>query len=131
MELEQAKQELKMLETLYPNQHHYLKHELRSFIIQHSYSHPLPQYHTSLAFLDTEESTNLEQTKGIKLGLPDIQEVTEKKKKGAESSVLESPKHYPSSRKKKRKDRVDLVLERAQNCLKKIRHFKTSLFSHS
>ncbi|CAL5202739.1 unnamed protein product [Lathyrus oleraceus] len=136
MELEQAKQELKMLETLYPNQHHYLKHELRSFIIQYSYSQPLPQYHTSLAFLDTEESTNLEQTKGMKLGLPDIEEVTEKKKKGAESSELESPKsvvvkHYPSSRKNKRKDRVDLVLERAQNCLKKIRHFKTSLFSHS
>lgn len=72
----------------------------------------------------------------MKLGLPDIEEVTEKKKKGAESSKLESPKsvvvkHYPSSRKNKRKDRVDLVLERAQNCLKKIRHFKTSLFSHS
>ncbi|XP_058749094.1 uncharacterized protein LOC131622068 [Vicia villosa] len=132
MELEQAKQELKMLETLYPNQHNYLKHELRTFIIQHSYSHPLPQYHTSLAFLDTEESTNLEQTKGLKLGLPDIEEV--KEKKDIESSELEPPKSVVikhSSRQNKRKDRVDLVLERAQNCLKKIRHFKTSLFSHS
>lgn len=70
--------------------------------------------------------------KGIKLGLPDKEEATEKK--GAENSELEPPKSVGikhSSRKNKRKDRVDLVLERAQNCLKKIRHFKTSLFSHS
>jgi hypothetical protein len=62
MELEQAKEELEILETLYPNQHDYLKHELRSLISQlqnnttHSYSHPLPQYNTSHLFLDTEGS---------------------------------------------------------------------------
>ncbi|CAJ2640585.1 uncharacterized protein LOC123917345 [Trifolium pratense] len=141
MELEQAKEELEILETLYPNQHHYLKHELRSLITQlqntttHSYSHPLPQYNTSHLFLDTEESTNLEQTKKIQLVLPE-REVVEKEKKGAKSSDLESPKsfvmkHYPSSKKNKRKDRVDLVLERAENCLKKIRLFKKTLFSSS
>ncbi|WJX37034.1 hypothetical protein P8452_24848 [Trifolium repens] len=139
MELEQAKEELEILETLYPNQHDYLKHELKSLISQlqntttHSYSHPLPQYNTSHLFLDTEESTNLEQTK-IKLFLPEREEVVEKRKKSAESSELKSPKsvvmkHYPSSKKNKRKDRVDLVLERAENCLKKIRLFKKTLFS--
>jgi hypothetical protein len=62
MELEQAKEELEILETLYPNQHDYLKHELKSLISQlqntttHSYSHPLPQYNTSHLFLDTEGS---------------------------------------------------------------------------
>lgn len=48
------------------------------------------------------------------------------------SSELETPKsdvikHFSS--RKKRKDRVDLVLERAQVCLKKIKHLKTSLLS--
>ncbi|KEH34567.1 hypothetical protein MtrunA17_Chr3g0109201 [Medicago truncatula] len=141
MELEQAKEELEMLETLYPNQHDYLKHELRSFISHlqnsYSYSHPLPQNNTSLtAFLDTEESTSLEHIKSIQLALPEREEVMKEGKKGAENSELESPKsvvikHCPSRRKNKRKDRVDLVLEKAQNCLKKIRHFKTSLFSPS
>lgn len=56
--------------------------------------------------------------------------------KAAERSELESPKsvvmkHYSSSRKMKRKDRVDLVLERAQKCLKKIQHLKASLLSPS
>lgn len=57
--------------------------------------------------------------------------------KAAESSELESSpksvvmKHYSSSRKMKRKDRVDLVLERAQKCLKKIQHLKASLLSPS
>lgn len=51
------------------------------------------------------------------------------------SSKLETPKsvvvkHF-SSRKNKRKDRVDLVLERAQVCLKKIKHLKTFLLSPS
>ena len=82
------------------------------------------------------ESTSLEHIKSIQHALPEREEVTEEGKKGAESSELESPKvvvikHCPSSRKNKRKDRVDLVLEKAQNCLKKIRHFKTSLFSPS
>lgn len=174
MELEQAKEELEMLETLYPNQHDYLKHELRSFISHlqnsYSYSHPLPQNNTSLtAFLDTEgfvssfsfssfffvifvllnmvfevvlfyscnaESTSLEHIKSIQLALPEREEVMKEGKKGAENSELESPKSVvikrcPSRRKNKRKDRVDLVLEKAQNCLKKIRHFKTSLFSPS
>jgi hypothetical protein len=78
----------------------------------------------------------LEQTKKIKLVLPEREEVVEKGKKSGESSELESPKsvvmkHYPSSKKNKRKDRVDLVLERAENCLKKIRLFKKTLFSPS
>jgi len=51
------------------------------------------------------------------------------------SSELETPKSdvikQSSSRKNKRKDRVDLVLERAQVCLKKIKHLKTFLLSPS
>ncbi|XP_004500423.1 uncharacterized protein [Cicer arietinum] len=125
-ELEQAKEELEMLQTLYPNQHHILKQELSSFIFQlqysHFQSHPLSQNNTSLAYLvDTQESTSLEQTKRIQLALPDGEKkvVMEKGK----TSELQSPNT------RKRKDRVDLVLEKAQICLKKIRLFKTSLLS--
>lgn len=67
------------------------------------------------------ESTSLEQTKRIQLALPDGEKkvVMEKGK----TSELQSPNT------RKRKDRVDLVLEKAQICLKKIRLFKTSLLS--
>ncbi|KAK7305596.1 hypothetical protein VNO77_43502 [Canavalia gladiata] len=141
---EQAKEELKMLEAQYPNQHGFLKQELRSFIFQLQCKDQEPQMlpetnhcSTFLAFYDdTQESTSLEQRKigdcGLEVALAD-RVVMEGK--GDESSELESPKtvvmkHY-SSGKNKRKDRVDLVLERAQTCLKKIRHLKTSLLSPS
>lgn len=58
---EKAKEELEMLEAQYPNQHEYLKHELRSFIFQlqskHHDSELLPEINhcnTHLAFFDTE-----------------------------------------------------------------------------
>lgn len=52
------------------------------------------------------------------------------------SSELETPKsvvvkHFSSRKNNKRKDRVDLVLERAQVCLKKIKHLKTFLLPPS
>ncbi|TKY47314.1 hypothetical protein E2542_SST29374 [Spatholobus suberectus] len=142
---EQAKEELELLEAQYPNQHEYLKHELRSFIFQlqskHQDSELLPEKNhcsTHLAFYDhTQESTSLEDQKkrsnyGLELALAD-RVVMEGKVDG--SSELETPKsvvmkHF-SSRKNKRKDRVDLVLERAQVCLKKIKHLKTFLLSPS
>ncbi|XP_057430347.1 uncharacterized protein LOC130723358 [Lotus japonicus] len=144
---EQAKEELEILEDQYPNQYEFLKQELRTFILElqnskHQDSELLPQNNhcnTSLALLlDTEESTSLEQVKksncgGTELALEADRDVMQGKVD--ESSELESlkavVKEQNSSRKKKRKDRVDLVLERAQNCLKKLQHLKTSLLSPS
>ncbi|KAG4935094.1 hypothetical protein AAZX31_18G047600 [Glycine max] len=140
---EQAKEELKLLEAQYPNHHEHLKNELRSFIFQlqtnHHDSEQLPEnnnFSTHLAFFDTEESTSLEELRkrsdyDLELGLAD--RVVIEKIDG--SSKLETPKsvvvkHF-SSRKNKRKDRVDLVLERAQVCLKKIKHLKTFLLPPS
>lgn len=172
---EHAKEELKLLEAQYPNQHEHLKNELRSFIFQlqtnHQDSEQLPEnnnFSTHLAFFDTEgfsllsssffyfvimlrglygfemflsfffetESTSLEELRkrsdyDLELGLAD--RVVIEKIDG--SSKLETPKsvvvkHF-SSRKNKRKDRVDLVLERAQVCLKKIKHLKTFLLPPS
>ena len=58
---EHAKEELKLLEAQYPNQHEHLKNELRSFIFQlqtnHQDSEQLPEnnnFSTHLAFFDTE-----------------------------------------------------------------------------
>ncbi|KAL2333119.1 hypothetical protein Fmac_014332 [Flemingia macrophylla] len=138
---EQVKEELKMLEAQFPNQHEFLKHELRSFIFQlqskHLDSEPVTENnHYNLAFRDTQESTSLEQltssSNGSKLGLA---ERVVMEGKIDESSELENPKtdvmkHF-SSRKNKRKDRVDLVLEKAHVCLKKIKHLKTFWFSPS
>ncbi|XP_061340269.1 uncharacterized protein LOC133286816 [Gastrolobium bilobum] len=140
---EQAKEELKMLEAQYPNQYEYLKHELRSFIFQlqskHQDSQLLPENNhcSTLIFHDTEESTTLEQRKRSNYGLE--MALAERVVMGGgkidESSELESSKtvvtKHCSSRKNKRKDRVDLVLERAQTCLKKIQHLKTFLLSPS
>lgn len=82
---------------------------------------------------------------GLELGLADREvmegkideryELESMEGKIDEGYELEPPKtdvmkHYTSS-KNKRKDRVDLVLERAQACLKKIRHVKTFLLSLS
>ncbi|KAK7301987.1 hypothetical protein RJT34_12864 [Clitoria ternatea] len=137
---EQAKEELEMLEAQYPNQHEFLKQELRSFISQlqsnrqDSHLHPENNHCTTfLALFDTEaESTNFKRMKksgyGLELALADTVVM---EGKSDENSLLESPKavvvKHCSSRKNKRKDRVDLVLKRAQTCLEKIRHFKASL----
>ncbi|KAG4974981.1 hypothetical protein AAZX31_11G211100 [Glycine max] len=139
---EHAKEELKLLEAQYPNQHEHLKNELRSFIFQlqtnHQDSEQLPEnnnFSTHLAFFDTEESTSLgEQRKrsdyDLELALADRLVI----EKIGGSSELETPKsvvvkHFSSRKNNKRKDRVDLVLERAQVCLKKIKHLKTFLLS--
>ncbi|CAL0301384.1 unnamed protein product [Lupinus luteus] len=139
-----AKEELNMLETQYPNQYEYLKLELRSFILQLQSNHhdsPLLPQNTLLHFLDTEESTCLDKRKmsnnignnyGLELALEDseVMEVMIDEGYELKSSMNAECKGYKSG-KSKRKDRVDLVLERAQACLRKIRHFKTSLLSHS
>ncbi|KAK7333746.1 hypothetical protein VNO80_30523 [Phaseolus coccineus] len=138
---ELAKEELELLEAQYPNQHEHLKHELKSFICQLQTKHLdsellVENNHCNThLFFDTEESTSLEGQRsncGLELGLAE-RVVMEGEISG--SSELEASKSdvikQSSSRKNKRKDRVDLVLERAQVCLKKIKHLKTFLLSPS
>ncbi|KAL1332324.1 hypothetical protein HN51_061145 [Arachis hypogaea] len=145
---EEALEELKQLEAQYPNQFEHLKNELRSFITQLQSNHHThtdsPQPEINNIHYDTQESTSLEQMKRIKsygLGLALADKVTimeERIDEGCE--LVESPRtvivkhHHHSSRNnhsnnKRKLDRVDLVLERAQTCLKKLRHLKTSLLS--
>ena len=100
---------------------------------------PCPSYFVLLIDDDVSceaESTSLEQKKrsnyGLELALADKVIMEGKIDEGSEPQSPRTVivKQY-SSRKNKRKDRVDLVLERAQACLKKIRHLKTSLLSPS
>ncbi|GMN42310.1 hypothetical protein TIFTF001_011530 [Ficus carica] len=52
------------------------------------------------------------------------------KNQSSENVVIGTDDTYNNSRKLgKRRDRVELVLERAHACLRKIRHLKTSLLS--
>ncbi|KAK4278148.1 hypothetical protein QN277_016036 [Acacia crassicarpa] len=111
---QQAKQELEMLESLYPDRFQYLKLDLKSFI-SHDHLSKTCSFHSSM--VDTQESTSLDQRK-------------RKKKRTANEDSEHSDQHdecYWSVKKKKKKDRVDLVLERAEACLRKIRQFKASL----
>ncbi|CAJ1960691.1 unnamed protein product [Sphenostylis stenocarpa] len=124
---EQAKEELELLEAQYPNQHEYLKHELKSLIFQlqtkHLDSEQLPENNycnTHHVFFDTEESTSLEEQRkrsNYTLKLTSADRVGMEEEISG-SSEHETPKNdtikHSSSRKNKRKNRVDLVLERAQ-----------------
>ncbi|XP_028752743.1 uncharacterized protein LOC114712383 isoform X2 [Neltuma alba] len=116
---QQAKEELEMLESLYPNRFQYLKLELKSFISQHHHHTPEPSSFLS-SIADTQESSSLNQRKR-----------KNKSTAGEDSEYCDQQEEcYGSVKKmKKKKDRVDLVLERAEACLRKIRQFKASLLS--
>ncbi|XP_054793008.1 uncharacterized protein LOC129298604 [Prosopis cineraria] len=122
---QQAREELGMLESLYPDRFQYLKLELQSFISQphhHHHHHHHLSFHSSMA--DTQESSSLNQRK---------------RKKMSPSADEDSDHCYRTEncsgrfvkKKKKNKDKVDLLLERAEACLRKIRQFKASLLCNS
>ncbi|MCD9559178.1 hypothetical protein HAX54_017001 [Datura stramonium] len=109
--MEQAKQELEILETQYPNKFEYLKLELRSFIsfLESHYSDSLP----SSSYVDTQESSS-----------------NKKRKNGSFASQEEPKKKLQRVVQRtvccSKRSRIDVVMERAQACLQKIQGFKTS-----
>ncbi|GAB4836154.1 hypothetical protein Ancab_039521 [Ancistrocladus abbreviatus] len=109
MMIEGAKEELEILDTLHPNRFHCLKQDLHSLIFSLLHSHHHPTSPPSAAYTDapTQASTSMNK----------------KRKKAAERWEGEE---NGLSRKKK-KDKVDMVLEKAQACLRKIHDFKTQL----
>ncbi|KAJ4724254.1 hypothetical protein OWV82_003262 [Melia azedarach] len=114
--IEQAKEELEMLETQHPHRFGYLKMELKSFIflLESQYNNnnnnnnpiSLPTYSTAAA---TQASTSRKRKKG-----------------GSESEICKMVRRNGAF-KHKRRDRIDLVLEKAQSCLRKIQQLKSSL----
>ncbi|XP_050229913.1 uncharacterized protein LOC126679019 [Mercurialis annua] len=107
----QAKEDLKILETLHPDRFEYLKLELKSFI---SFLESQCSSDNSIASFDqlvsTQASTYCEKNDIVK----DHQEMEEERDEFEEV-------------KKKKKDRVELVLEKAECCLRKIQEFKATL----
>ncbi|KAJ8549811.1 hypothetical protein K7X08_033518 [Anisodus acutangulus] len=109
--MEQAKQELEILETQYPNKFEYLKLELRSFIslLESHYSDPVP----SSSYVATQESSSNRKRKN---GSFVSQEEPKKKLQKVVQDTVGCTK----------RSRIDVVMERAQACLRKIQRFKTS-----
>ncbi|KAJ4724253.1 hypothetical protein OWV82_003261 [Melia azedarach] len=112
--IEQAKEELEMLETQHPYRFGYLKMELKSFIflLESQYNNnnnnpiSLPTYSAAAA---TQASTS-----------------RKRKKDGSESEICKMVCRNGAFE-HKRRNRIDLVLEKAQSCLRKIQQLKSSL----
>ncbi|XP_044476282.1 uncharacterized protein LOC123203878 [Mangifera indica] len=111
--IEQAKEELQILETFHPNRFDYLKLELKSFIflLQSQHNNDLI-YHPSSSTATTQASTNNRKRK--KVGLRCRNEELKHKFQKVFGEF-------------KGRDRIDLVLEKAQSCLRKIQEVKSSL----
>ncbi|ONK73743.1 uncharacterized protein A4U43_C04F34800 [Asparagus officinalis] len=103
--VERAKEELEMLEAKHPNGFDHLKLELKSFIFDDSSSFEPP--HSSAP---TQASSN------------------RNKRKKREGEAWEETKLHGSSAGKKREDRAEMAIERAKDCLRRIRLVKESLF---
>ncbi|KAI4307737.1 hypothetical protein L6164_030891 [Bauhinia variegata] len=142
---EQAKEELEMIEAQYPNHFQSLKLELKSFIFllqtQKQETQLIPENNCSTSpssMVDTQESTSLEQAQQRRKSNCSFEAALKDRVvmegKIDEDSQLASPKSDKvvkkySGRMRKRKDRVDVVLEMAQGCLKKIKLLKATLLS--
>ncbi|KAJ0021141.1 hypothetical protein Pint_31110 [Pistacia integerrima] len=122
--IEQAKEELQILETLHPNRFDYLKLELKSFIFflesQHNNNDNNNEnnnliYYPSSSTATTQASTNNRKRKKAGIGMGSCR--NEEMKNKFQRVLGEF----------KRRDRIDLVLEKAQSCLRKIKELKSSL----
>ncbi|XP_010450458.1 PREDICTED: uncharacterized protein LOC104732596 [Camelina sativa] len=128
--VETAKEELEILQSQYPNRFAYLKSDLQSFISHLREDHAPPRIpsSSSSSVVLTQESSNCKNKQ------------KHKKRKwvmdnfGDQASSSTIGKIHKNNNNKmgqrvvtKRKNRVEMVLERAQLCLQKIRDVKASL----
>ncbi|CDP01721.1 unnamed protein product [Coffea canephora] len=119
--IEQAKEELQILEAQQPDNFNYLKDELKSFISRlESQSLPLPSAGFFLFFMGTSL-----------LYIVVITESSACKKRKKEDSLEDENIEGPKRKSQRvagdeRRNRIDLAIERARECLEKIQRFKTS-----
>ncbi|KAH7850449.1 hypothetical protein Vadar_033173 [Vaccinium darrowii] len=131
MMIEQAKEELQILEAQHPNRFEYLKLELKSFITLLQSQNPFllsNQYNSSSSVVSSSSTATTQASS------------TSKKRKKGSSEMLrpESGGKIDQNKRRiqrancddslngRRRDRVEVVIERAQACLHKIQQFKTS-----
>ncbi|KAL3527366.1 hypothetical protein ACH5RR_012022 [Cinchona calisaya] len=134
--IEQAKEELQILEAQHPNRFNYLKLELKSFI-----SH----FESQILLLSSDNDNNMNivscanpTSVSISSSVTTQESSVGKKRKKSdlESMQVMEGKNIEASKQKfqrvvgdgcsKRRDRIDVVFERAQACLEKIQQFKTN-----
>eukprot|EP00268_Persea_americana_P032974 TRINITY_DN3261_c0_g1_i2.p2 TRINITY_DN3261_c0_g1~~TRINITY_DN3261_c0_g1_i2.p2 ORF type:complete len:138 (-),score=31.74 TRINITY_DN3261_c0_g1_i2:1139-1552(-) len=125
--LEQAKEELQILEAQHPERFDYLKLQLKSFIsdltcpnFSSSSSHSLSQHlpSSSCAALSTSAATQVSSNR--------------RKRKGSEIRGMGVADSIPKRRIRTLDSsdaRVDIVIERAEACLRKIRQVKESFMN--
>ncbi|KAL3838779.1 hypothetical protein ACJIZ3_023370 [Penstemon smallii] len=110
MMIEQAKEELEILEFQHPNRFQYLKMELKTFISDfESQNYITPNSNCQSAL--TQESSSSRK----------------KRKKSGSVNVVEGGGDIIGDGCIKRRCKTDTILDRAQKCLHKIQQFKTSL----
>ncbi|XP_027073222.1 uncharacterized protein [Coffea arabica] len=123
--IEQAKEELQILEAQQPDNFNYLKDELKSFISRlESQSLPLPSghdnYKNSTGYSNISSASTRESSACKK----------RKKEDSLEDENIEGPKRksqrVAGDGCSERRNRIDLAIERARECLEKIQRFKTS-----
>ncbi|CAI9753278.1 unnamed protein product [Fraxinus pennsylvanica] len=118
--IERAKEELEILETNHPNGFHYLKSELKIFISSFDSHNFPPLCNTSTAPMPTTSSALTQESS------------TSKKRKAnrltsnedADEAAMPKIQKVGSNGYTKK---IDAVLERAQQCIHKIRRFKATL----
>ncbi|KAG7610952.1 hypothetical protein ISN44_As05g030710 [Arabidopsis suecica] len=125
--VETAKEELEILQSQYPNRFAYLKSDLQSFISHLREDHAPPRLSPSSSVVLTQESSNCnykQKHKKRKCVMANF---------GGQASSSTTGKIHKNNNKMgqrvvtKKKSRVEMVLERAQLCLQKIRDVKASL----
>lgn len=130
MMIEQAKEELQILEAQHPNRFEYLKLELKSFICLLQSQNPTMllsnQYDNMVVCSSSTATTQASSTSKKRKKGASERKRTEPGGKIEQSKQLIQRANSDESLYSRRRDRVEVALERAQACLQKIQQFKTS-----
>ncbi|EOA15719.1 hypothetical protein CARUB_v10006621mg [Capsella rubella] len=126
--VETAKEELEILHSQYPNRFSYLKSDLQSFISNLREHHAPPLIPSSSVVL-TQESSNCKYKQKHKKRKCVMENCGDQASSSTMGKIHKNNNNKMISQRvvKKRKSRVEMVLERAQLCLQKIRDVKASL----
>ncbi|XP_034684480.1 uncharacterized protein LOC117913586 [Vitis riparia] len=121
--IQQAKEELEMLEAQHPNRFHSLKLDLKSFIFLHSQNLFLNSNCNSNTSSSSPSSSQCPHHKMPSATTQASSNSSRKRKRGIFDDEESNQKFQRVDG-----DRVDVVLKRAEVCLQKIQDLKTNFF---
>ncbi|XP_010435522.1 PREDICTED: uncharacterized protein LOC104719324 [Camelina sativa] len=127
--VETAKEELEILQSQYPSRFAHLKDDLQSFISHLSEDHAPPRLSaSSSSVVLTQESSNCKNKQKHKKRKCVMDNFGDQVSSSTVGKIHKNNNNKMGQRVvTKRKNRVEMVLERAQLCLQKIRDVKASL----